>query len=288
MPDDIQPTDDESAKNDDETKEEIERQQDELSDEAKQSSVRLTASADALQEKLDDFVNVAELNAAQMPDNGALNPREVVIDVGPSNAELMDRLNEVHQLLLATRAEPTVLNNLKVRYMFAAFGVVGALSAFLSLYYNIQKTAGNKTLLVAEPLSSLGDELFDPVVNDADSQALLATWLVSDPEFWERLAQYVEKNAPRSFQEQLVMAQLTMDLAKYSMVGLWSWSAEEKLGLAHTVATEISSGGLASAYRILPTVQSGSKLLPRAVAASVMSVALVIWKSKIASEDNVQ
>jgi len=170
---------------------------------------------------------------------------------------------------------------IRIKYVLIACGVLGGLSAVLSIIFTLKNgLTGSRSLAqVVGPLAHAPDSL--PPVDPHDAAHIKSYWLRNtEAEFWDALASFVEAEKPRSFQEQLLFSQLTLDMANAMPAATWVWNAPgDKVALVEQLADCIQKQGLSAAYRSLPGMTYGdAKPFPRSVAAELISLGLARWQ----------
>ncbi|HYG31265.1 MAG TPA: hypothetical protein VD887_13750 [Allosphingosinicella sp.] len=235
-------------------------------------SQEVSAAADVAVQQLSAVADQEQIDLeAQLPNGDVDNPFEAdAPDPGRVTAEQIRTI--IREELRRVAPQETVLNNLKVRYLFAVFGIIGAVNAMLAL---IKAGAGAHAELEDEAASNSF-----PALNTPEAQKVIEAWRLGDDEtaFWGLFSSFVSNNAPRSFPEQLVFMQITENLAYRLMSSTWQWtSAQDKVDLIKQLSASIAGHGLAATYTLLPALTYKGRALPRAIAANLMSYALADW-----------
>lgn len=203
---------------------------------------------------------------AQLPVNGAANGMEQV-PPGPDHAVIVQQDAQINQLVAAVQPAH---QNYCVRFICVTFTVVlPGIAAGLYIYHALGGAGTRRA--------------FAGPANDGpapiDASAFVQNWRnVSDSDYWDNLATFVDRNHPRAFHEQLLFMQFTEDLARHRMTREFVWKqASDKLQMVLRLTDNVQSKGLASTYRLLKDLTYQGETLPRAISANLMSHALIVW-----------
>jgi hypothetical protein len=281
MDDDIDDTDSESDES-----ESDERADDESITFHAENPVIAQEAADGardLEANMVNFIDVDEIKAgASIPEGGVDNPREIDALLGEGIAELREINAQMHQLITAAQARPAA-EQATGKWSAIACGILGGVTAILSTIYAI-KTYYDSQNKQPPPFAAAGGDLGeDPGVLPAQllpstQKVVAALDALSDAQYWERFAAYVDKYRPCHWDEQLLFSQHTADIFQYRVKPIWQWqSATDKLSLVTSLVDTIRNDGLAAAYRSLHGLTAAGKAVPRAVAANLVSLAICQW-----------
>jgi hypothetical protein len=263
---------------DDKIEEEMERRL----NEARSENERLLArQVGEHAERIEQKYNGANFDPPQMPRDGVtINDNATVNFIGsdPIQREelrlLREQVDQLRQQVRAIQDGPAMVR-IQTRYIAVACAALGvAINAAAAVIYAIKTyVAGHDTRRLAAMANVDSD--------NADSSALAKAWLKnSETEFWENLASFIDKFKPRSFQEQLIFTQITLDVANAMPAAKWTWRTPgDKRAAIEALVETINRKGLAAAYRSLPALIYPPENRPytRAIAAELMSLALTQW-----------
>lgn len=272
-------TDPESERSEDDNAREVEDQNQREADEVRQRLERNHEAADATIEAI-ARISAATVQAQQLPRRGAPDIHIAIDHQGPNSPVLTERSRQRTQQteVIPSRVRSEVL----CRYLTVTCAVITATNAAMNIYFTLKAHFGGPTLRAATLHSNervLPLAQSDDPVNSQEAKQLADTWAnLSDNDYWERYATYVDLNKPRTYQEQLLFMQFTTDLGSLLMRKTWQWTSEqEKMEQVTLFSNRISDNGLANAYRSVKDTMSNGTPLPRAVAADLLSLALTDW-----------
>lgn len=229
----------------------------------------------AVETLFNNYMDNQEVVMAQLPADGPANNRQDIADLNENLRELNGLLRQ--QVREATQGPRQ--HGILRRYLTVGFGVVTVASAVIGFYFAVKSviSEGENAFALVGAEDAMVSKLPNP--DTPATRKLVANWKRSDErDFWTHLAKFVGENKPRSFEEQLLFMQYTEDLALPMMAKNFGWkNAEAKVDLITSLTEAIHKTGLAKAYKLIPTLKIDGRPLPRAVAANVMSFALVNW-----------
>lgn len=243
---------------------------------AREQRLALRAAADHV---VQQYANDPNFDPPRMPREGVMiNNAFVHIEVNEADPQqrehmrdLREQIGELQQQVRAVQGRPAAAENITLKYVLATCAIASGISAVLSIIFSIKDH-------VSGPKARAAAAAANP---ETDAAALAKAWLKdSEQSFWDNLANFFETYRPRSFQEQLMFMQLTLDIANSIPVAPWTWkSPGDKLAAVVTLVKKIESDGLGAAYRILPTIVYLPENRPytRAIGAELMSLALTQW-----------
>lgn len=279
MPDvGIQVDMDEAAGDEHDNDQAVDEQKDDLqrgeSAQVRQSMQDLSSAAVALAERVEQVRNQADIQLEQLPLGGA----EARDNVPDRNAQIEELRIAIRQELRGQQ-QGTVLNSVTARWALALLSVVGTINAIHAIYGWLKTSdSANPHLLASSAEASTAVPVDAPVVK--------AAWLVDEPTFWNRYADYASKTGIRPYPEQLLFMKFTEDLSAHMLPQMFEWdSSADKLLLINSLVTELKTNGLAAAYLAVANLRYKGQPLPRTVSANVMSFALASWASQQKASD---
>jgi hypothetical protein len=274
--------------------ESITRDVDEINEryEAGRRQVRqgLSQASDREVESILNNTDAFALDTAQLPPSGASNPRERIPDLSGIIVEQARQIRQISEDVHAMRGEVEgpKIRGIRLRYVTMAcsygYKALKAIPGAVGVYYIVKTWLGHNMASFAVIETSAGGGA-RPVAAEGDS-VVAREWLhpsgypglSQEAAFWENVAVYVTNNQPRPYDEQLMFMQFTEDLALIMMSQEFRWAtARDKVALIYDLAALIAREGLAMMYRRLPELTYRDKPLPRAIAASLASHAIIKW-----------
>jgi hypothetical protein len=193
-------------------------------------------------------------------------------------SQVNQQVAEVRQLVQAVHDGPSI-GAIRCKYVLIVCGVLGGISAALAIFFTLKDRLSRSNSPPRQALGGVAGAPLSEPVDGPDAAAVTKFWLRnSEAEFWQSLADFVDRQAPRPFTEQLLFSQLTLDLANHIRSDQWVWqSPGDVLTMVGDLANTIASDGLSAAYRALPNLVYQGRPLTRAVAADLISRALISY-----------
>jgi hypothetical protein len=235
-----------------------------------------------------DALPAAEVQLAQMPPEGArVTNHQILVAVEHGNRQqaqqiqqLQQQVGQLQQQVQAAADGPSCAGIL-CKYVTIAMSIIGGIAAAPAAYYAVRTFFSGMLLAsIREEASLVGVEgAPSAALDNPDIAEVAKIWLKnSEADFWNNMADFVDANKPRPFEEQLLFTQFTADIAVALRKPQWTWATpKDKLDQIAKLSESIQTDGLSAAYRSLPTISYEGKALPRVVAADLMSLALTEW-----------
>ena len=218
-----------------------------------------------------------QIQAAQLPQGGANLPNEILPVHGEGLAELREMAANLRTLVAAAQARPAA-EGTTCTWASMVCGIVGSISTALATIYAIKSYYGSGARLAAYKV--LGAKaptggLHLRAGSDPGIAAIVkALEAPTDAQYWGNLARYVSANAPRPWDEQMLICELSADIYRFRMP-TWSWSTPRAMLDAVTGLTaSIQTKGLAATYAAMPSLASDGVPVPRAVGSKLLSLAI--------------
>ncbi|MFK0165019.1 hypothetical protein [Rhizobium sp. NPDC090279] len=236
----------------------------------------------------DDAIPAAEVQMAQMPADGArVTNQDILVAVEAGNRQQMQEMQQLRQHVGELRqqvqaaADGPACAGIRCKYVTIAMSVIGGISAGLSMYFMLRTYFAPAPLMAVRGVmgGATTEDKDAPIPDNPDIAEIAKVWLKdSEADFWSNMADFVDANKPRPFEEQLLFMQFTADLAVKLLKQQWVWSnPKDKLDKIATLAQSIETNGLGPTYRGLAAISYNDKPLSRVVAADLMSLALTEW-----------
>ncbi|MED1799647.1 hypothetical protein [Brevibacillus porteri] len=246
---------------------EVEKIKEKKTEEQKQTERASTEAGMIVQERMASHLEDQTVAMAQLPEYGAQNSLETVRQEQTALNRLSEQVSELVRRLGANGRSAAI-----AKYAAITAGVVTTIAAATGIYYNIMKIAENST----EVKSRLKSDI--PDIPEAE-EIFMAWKRKSDKDFWENIASNVESaTPPYSYQDLLLFMEFTEDISKYLMQSTFTWeNGDEKLTIVKSLADQIDKESFATTLRMLPQLTYKGKILPRTIAANLMSHAITFW-----------